>query len=79
MKIVENNVKRGEIIIFDYKVSFKFCPCDEEFFKKLCPGSGVFERKIQWSGGQPGGIVTGQGDTFISSPLFPVALYESPI
>ena len=47
MKIVENNVKCGEIIIFDHKfykkktTNVKFCPHDGDVVKKFVPWRGL--------------------------------------
>ena len=52
MKIVENNAKCGEIIIFDHKIYLKtanflsnFVPA-VEVWKKFCLGGGIFEQII---------------------------------
>ena len=84
MKIVENNVKRGEIRIFDRKFcqktckfSFKFCPRCVDLVKKFCRWVGVFERKFsspKVSLGE-GELVTGQYDTFISGHMLLVYIF----
>ena len=73
MKIVENNLKCGEIIIFDHKFYQKTANFPSNFVPKIlstkiCPGDGAFERKILSSQGQPGGggIVTSQSDTCVT-------------
>ena len=49
MKIVENNVKCGEVMIFDdkfysknYELSFKFCLYGRDFLKNFCQKAHLF-------------------------------------
>ena len=46
-----------------------FQPSGRSFALKSCPRGGDFDEKHYWPGGQPGGTVTGQIDTCITSTL----------
>ena len=66
MKIIENDVKCGEIIILskNYKSSFKFCPCSGDLSQKFVLGVGFLNNNLM-AHGSARGMVTGQGDTCI--------------
>ena len=60
MKIEENNVKYGEIMIFDHKfyfkkckVSFKFCPRGGDLVNEFSPGGWIFKQKFSGPGFRP--------------------------
>ena len=48
-----------------------FQPGGQSFALKSCLRGGDFDEKHYWPGGQPGGTVTGQIDTCITSTLRP--------
>ena len=70
MKIVQNNVKCGEVIIFDHKFYLKtakflpnFVPMVRILSKKFVPRVQFFNKKYSGLGG---GMVTSQDDTCIT-------------
>ena len=70
MKVAENNVKYGEIMIFDHKIYFKkckvsinLCPHGGDLVNEFCPRGWIFEQKFIGPGFRPLGIVTSQGGT----------------
>ena len=73
MKIVENNVKCGEIIIFNHKFYLRTTSSTLNFVsavgilsKKFCPGSGSLNENFSSPRVSPVGMVTSQGDIYIT-------------
>ena len=74
MKIGENNVKCGKIIIIDHKFYLKTTNCPSNFLptvgilsKKFVLGLGFLNQKCSGPGISRGGVATGQGDTCITA------------
>ena len=73
MKIVENNVKCGEIITLDHKfyfkkkhkISFRVCPCSGDFVKNFVLRVGFLNEQFSGPWVSPRETVTGKGDTCI--------------
>ena len=84
MKIAENNVKCGEIIILDHKLYLKTTNCSSNFVrmpveilsKDFFPRVGFLNKNLVALGSAREGMVTGHGDTCINILLHKFFIFQ---